>query len=263
VVMLLDRSGSMKSNFLIVQDAAERFVDVMLPSDKARIGSFSNRIQVDPSDFTSDRDELHRILRNELQDEGPTPLWNAVNVGITALLHQKGRKVILVFTDGMDAPPYPNHNNSLKQVMKRAEEEDVMVYAIGFNPSGPSAGGGGFGGGGFGGYRGFGGGFNGGGGPFGLDHPDEGLLKIAAATGGGYFELTSTRDLAGTFARVADELHRQYALGFAPDRLDGKLHSLDVRVAGNGHTVRARRSYLARAEGNSEPRGRRFFGFPF
>jgi VWFA-related protein len=266
VVMLLDRSGSMKPNFSIVQEAAERFVDAMLPSDKARIGSFSNRIQVDPRDFTSDHEELHRILQYELQDEGPTPLWNAVNVGITALLHQKGRRVILVFTDGMDAPPYPNHNNSLKQVMKRAEEEDVMVYAIGFNPSEPSGAGGGwyprggFGGSGFGGF----GGFNGGGGrSVGSDHPDEGLLKIAAATGGGYFELSSTHDLAATFARVADELHRQYALGFAPDRLDGKMHSLDVRVAGNGHTVRARRSYLARAEGDSEPpRGRRFFGFP-
>jgi VWFA-related protein len=264
IVMLLDRSGSMRPNFSMEQEAAERFVDAMLPSDKARIGSFSNRIQVDPRDFTTDQEELHRILRTELQDDGPTPLWNAVNVGISGLLQQKGRRVVLVFTDGMDAPPYPSHNNSLKEVMKRAEEEDVMVYAIGFNPSDPSVGGGGwyprtggFGGGGFGGFN------VGGGRPLGSDHPDEGLLKIAAVTGGGYFELRSTHDLAATFARVADELHRQYALGFAPDRLDGKMHSLDVRVTGNGRTVRARRSYLARGEGNSEPPRRRFFGFPF
>src|SRR5215471_8615330 len=158
VVMLLDRSGSMKPNFSIVQEAAERFVDAMLPSDKARIGSFSNRIQVDPRDFTSDHEELQRILQYELQDEGPTPLWNAVNVGITALLHQKGRRVILVFTDGMDAP-YPGQNTSLKDVMKRAQEQDVMVYAIGFNPFDPPPAwggwyprGGGFGGG-FGGPR--------------------------------------------------------------------------------------------------------------
>jgi VWFA-related protein len=259
VVMLLDRSGSMRANFSIEQEAAERFVDMMLPSDKARIGSFSNRIQVAPRDFTSDHEELHRILRTELQDDGPTPLWNAVNVGISSLLQQKGRRVILVFTDGMDAPPYPSHNSSLKDVMKRAEEEDVMVYAIGFNPSYSSGGwyrGGGFGGGGFGGFT------VGGGGSLDADHPDEGLRKIAATTGGGYFELSSTRDFAATFARVADELHRQYALGFAPDRLDGKIHSLDVRVTGNGRTVRARRSYLARAEGDSAPRGRRFFGFP-
>ena len=49
------------------------------------------------------------------------------------------------------------------------------------------------------------------------EKPDEGLPKIAAATGGGYFELMSTKDLASTFARVADELHHQYALGFAPE----------------------------------------------
>jgi VWFA-related protein len=260
VVMLLDRSGSMRANFTLVQQAAERFVDVMLPADKARIGSFSNRIQVDPRDFTSDKEELHHILQTELQEEGPTPLWNSLNVGITALLHQQGRRVILVFTDGMDAPFPGQSNNSLKDVMRRAEEEDVMVYAIGLNPSDPYAGGGGyrrggggggFGGGGFGRRGGFGRGFGGGGRPPVADHPDDGLPKIAAATGGGYFELTSTNDLAATFARVADELHHQYALGFAPDKLDGKMHALDVRVTGDGRVVRARRSYLARAGGSS------------
>src|SRR5262245_5517102 len=132
VVMLLDRSGSMRANFELVEKAAESFVERMLPGDKARIGSFANRIQLDPRDFTSDHDELVQILRTELQPEGPTPLWNAVNVGITALLHQQGRRVVLVFTDGVDAPMnFSNTNSSLKSVMKRAEEEDVMVYAIG------------------------------------------------------------------------------------------------------------------------------------
>ncbi len=58
VVMLLDRSGSMRGNFGLVQKAAEEFVQVMRPDDKARIGSFSNGIQVDPRDFTSDHEEL-------------------------------------------------------------------------------------------------------------------------------------------------------------------------------------------------------------
>jgi len=44
------------------------------------------------------------------------------------------------------------------------------------------------------------------------------MAKIAAATGGGYFELTSSGDLAGKFDRVIDELHHQYALGFAPQK---------------------------------------------
>jgi VWFA-related protein len=254
VVMLLDRSGSMRGNFGLVQKAAEQFVRVMRPDDKARIGSFSNGIQVDPRDFSSDRDELLNILRTELQAEGPTPLWNAVNVGITALLHQQGRRVVLVFTDGMDSPlNFSSNNASLKDVMKRAEQEDVMVYAIGLAPSMPGyqgmpgghAGGGFPGGGGFG-RGGYGRGGHGGRPPL-ADHPDEGLAKIAAVTGGGYFELTSTSDLPATFSRVADELHRQYALGFAPDKLDGKMHTIEVRVVGEGMSARARRSYLARA----------------
>ena len=257
VVILLDRSGSMKSNFTLVQQAASRFVDAMLPADKARIGSFSNRIQLDPRDFTSSHGELQTVLSTELQEEGPTPLWNAVNVGITALLHQQGRRVILVFTDGIDEPMnFSGHNNSLKDVMKRAEEEDVMVYAIGLNPTDPYAGGGGgsggrrgggFGPGGPGGRGGFGGRFGGGVRLPRAEHPDEGLPKIAAATGGGYFELETTRDLSATFARVADELHHQYALAFTPEKLDGKMHSLEVKVTGDARTVRARKSYLARA----------------
>ena len=264
VVMLLDRSGSMRRNFSLVQQAAEAFVEVMRPDDKARIGSFSNGIQVDPRDFTSDQSELQAILRTELQAEGPTPLWNAVNVGITALLHQQGRRVVLVFTDGMDSPMSSSQSNSsLKDVMKRAEEEDVMVYAIGLAPSagggggyGRHGGGHGRGGSGGGGFGGFGrGGFGGGRGPRppapSADHPDEGLAKIAAVTGGGYFELTSTSDLAATFSRVADELHRQYALGFSPDKLDGKMHTIEVHVSGEGMTARARKSYLARATAGS------------
>jgi hypothetical protein len=78
-----------------------------------------------------------------------------------------------------------------------------------------------------------------------LQGPDEGLPKIAAATGGGYFELTSPRELATTFARVADELHHQYALGFTPEKLDGKMHELTVQLSKPEFVARARKRYLA------------------
>jgi VWFA-related protein len=247
IVVLLDRSGSMRSNFTLVERAAEQFVTTMGPGDKARIGSFADRIQLDPRDFTSDQGELIQILRTDLQNEGPTPLWNAVNVGITALLHQQGRRVILVFTDGVDSPMDERVSISLKEVMKRAEQENVMVYAIGLTGTNvaPRRGfGGPLGGrrrGGYGGFGGFGVGRR-----FEDNKPDEGLPKIAAATGGGYFELTRADDLGATFTRVADELHHQYVLGFTPASLDGKMHTLEVRIAQLGMTARARKSYLAR-----------------
>ena len=252
VVMLLDRSGSMKPNFDLEEQAAEAFVRAMGPADKARLGSFATHIQIDPPEFSSDRDALLKILRTELQTDGPTPLWNAVDTAIDKLILEPGRRVVLVFTDGVDMPlNFSGRNKSLKDVMKRAEERDVMVYAIGLagetgmpdlrgrTPDRSGRGGvapggiGGLGGRGFGGDR-----------PQ-LEKPDEGLPKIAAATGGGYFELMSARDLPATFARVADELHHQYSLGFTPEKLDGKMHDLTVRTSQPDLTVRARQRYLA------------------
>jgi Ca-activated chloride channel family protein len=235
LVMMLDRSGSMRTNFRLVEAAGEAFVQRLLPADKARIGSFSTRIQVDPEGFTGDSRELIRILRTELQPEGPTPLWNAVNVAITGLLKEDGRRVVLVFTDGEDSPMNFKLNNvTLMDVMARAQRENVMVYAVGLE-SMPTPGG--APGGRFGGFR----------GPSGMlpQKPDPGLPRIAAETGGGYFELQRTEALTSTFARVADELHRQYALGFAPPKLDGKTHKLEVKLKKPGMTARARRSYVA------------------
>lgn len=239
IVVMLDRSGSMRANFRLVEEAAEAFVKRLLPADKARIGSFAVRVQVDPPDFTSDKDELIHILRTELQPEGPTPLWNAVNVGMNALRRHDGRRVVLVFTDGVDSPMnFSNHNVSLKDAMKRAQAEDVMVYAIGLESEVP-----------FGNRRapmprGRMGGLMGQS-PWISQQPDEGLAKIAGETGGGYFELTTMANLASTFAQVADELHRQYALGFEPQKLDGKTHTLEVRVTKPGMAARARKSYVA------------------
>ena len=74
---------------------------------------------------------------------------------------------------------------------------------------------------------------------------DPRLPQVAAETGGGYFELERTDDLAATFARVSEELHQQYTLGFEAPVLDGKTHKISVEVRGEGLTARARRSYLA------------------
>jgi Ca-activated chloride channel family protein len=225
VVMMLDRSGSMRASFGLLEAAGEAFVRRLRPKDEARIGSFAWRVDIDPDDFTGDRNELARILRMELQSDGPTPLWNAVDAAISSLLTRHGRRVVLVFTDGDDNPANGRQDNAtLEGVMSRAQRENVMVYAVGLASSLPPRTG------------------PGGGRPQG---PDPGLRAIAAETGGGFFELTRAEDLASTFARVADELHRQYALGFEPAALDDTVHALDVRVRHPGARVRARKSYVA------------------
>src|SRR5262249_3026217 len=218
LVMLLDRSSSMKPNFDLEAQGAEAFVRAMGAADKARIGSFANEIRIAPDEFSSDREALLRIIRQDLQEPGPTPLWNAVDRAIDKLLLEQGRRVVLVFTDGVDRPMnFSSRNKSLKDVTRRAEEHDIMVYAIGLagdngmpGQKGDRNGRGAMGPGAIAGLGGRGlGGISGR--QQELEGPDEGLPKIAAATGGGYFELKTPATLATTFARVADELHHQYA----------------------------------------------------
>jgi hypothetical protein len=77
------------------------------------------------------------------------------------------------------------------------------------------------------------------------DLPDAGLALVAQHTGGGYAEIRFGQDLGAAFARVADELHSQYLLGFAPPKRDGKVHDIDVRISKPGLKPRSRKSYVA------------------
>jgi VWFA-related protein len=237
-IMLLDRSGSMKPNFGLQVRAAETFVRGMLAEDRLRIGNFGRDIVIEPDDFTSDRDALLKVVHGDLQSDGPTPLWNAIDRAIDKLLLETGRRVVVAMSDGVDEPvDFSGRAKSLKDVMKRAEDHDIMIYAVGVEglaPMQPAA-------------QGFGG-------PGIMPQrrnqplmqkPDEGMAKIAAATGGGYFELASPGDVLGKFDRVIDELHHQYALGFVPQKADGRLHELTVKVNRPGYAVRARKHYLA------------------
>lgn len=133
VVIMLDRSGSMMRHFTLVRAAAEVFVNKLGEADRVRLGSFSNRIQLDPVAFTSDRDVLLRVLHENMQDAGPTPLWKATAVAMNALAHEQGRRVVLLFTDGKDSPINPEMATSFSEVRARAEAEDIMIYGIGLS----------------------------------------------------------------------------------------------------------------------------------
>jgi Ca-activated chloride channel family protein len=217
VVVMLDTSGSMTMHLDLLKQAATQFVIRLLPEDKARVGSFSdrNKIKISPAAFTNNRDELMRALREDLQFGNPTALWDATDRSMDALTGIDGRRVVLVFTDGGDN----DSDRSQKHVLTRAQAEEFMIYAIGLRSR----------------VRGQG-----------VTQPDRGLRKVADETGGGYFELERTDELNSTFTRVAQELHSQYVLGFSPQTLDGKTHELDVRVTRPGLVARARKSYIAK-----------------
>ena len=218
VVVMLDTSASMTGNLKLLEQAAEQFLLRMLPKDKGMVGAFNDKIEFFPATFTSDRDRLIRSLR-ELDFGNPTRLYDAIAASMDRLDKVEGRRVVLVFTDGDDTGSRSDGGSVLEQ----ARREEVMIYAVGlrsdyFNGSRQVR-----------------------------SKPDSGLKRLAEETGGGYFGLDDTSDLAPTFTRVAQELHSQYVLGFTPTLLDGKVHRLSVR-AKSGMTVRARRSYVASAD---------------
>ena len=215
VVVMLDYSASMTSSLDLLRAAAEQFLLRMLPQDKGQVGAFSDRIEFS-GEFTNDRDDLISALR-DLQYGNPTRLWDAVDQSIDMLKPVEGRKVVLVFTDGDDT----YSKIGFGSVLDHAKQNEVMVYAIGLQSQY------------FNGQR------------VVRSQPDRSLRKIADETGGGYFELKKTDELAPTFTRVAQELHSQYTLGFVPTVLDNKEHKLELRMKQAGMTGRARKTYVA------------------
>jgi Ca-activated chloride channel family protein len=214
-VVMMDTSASMTAHLKFLNEAAEQFLLRLLPVDRAQVGAFNDKIQFSGT-FTNDRDDLIAALE-DLQFGNPTRLNDAVAASLDVLKGEEGRRVILVFTDGEDTAS----RSGFGTVLGRARDEEVMVYAVGLQAE--------F----FNGMR------------VVRSKPDRNLRKIADETGGGYFELDRTADLAPTFTRVSQELRSQYLLGFAPENLDGKVHKLEVRTKKPGLTVRARKSYLA------------------
>jgi Ca-activated chloride channel family protein len=212
VMVMLDTSGSMTNNIETLKAGAEQFFLRLFKGDRARLGAFNDKIQwVSP--LSGNRDTLIASLPDVDFGNG-TRLHDALGASLEELVGVEGRKVVLVFTDGEDTAS----RMRFATVLDRAQVDEVMVYAIGLAGEGPY------------GQR---------------TRPDRSLKKLAAETGGGYFELSRTDQLTSTFTRVALELHSQYVLGFAPQSRDGKTHKLEVRVKKPGMTARARKSYVA------------------
>jgi len=235
LIVLLDVSGSMEGNLGLLRAGADELFTRLRDDDRVRVGTFGNGVDLGPP-FTGDLREMRAALPRRISPDAPTPLWRAVDEALTAFgTEREMRSVILVLSDGKDSGPlgFGERYISQGEVIDRARRDDVMIYGIGMRsrrrqatPIGPG----------------------------GLqaalmaDLPDPGLALVAEQSGGGYAEIRPSEDLGAAFARVADELHSQYLLGFAPPRRDGKAHDIEVRVSERGLKARARKSYVAAKE---------------
>lgn len=222
LVMLLDVSSSMTRNLPLMRQGAERLLLRLLKDDVTTVGTFGGD-DVDLSGtFTRDLETLRQALPHSVR-KGGTPLWRGIDAAITALgpARDNERRVLLVVSDGRNADDGNGNTVTEGHVRDRARREGVMIYCIGM--SGPA-------------YSRIPGLEN-------RSYP--GLADLAESSGGGYTEIQSGRNVVEAFARVAEELHSQYLLGFEPPKRDGRMHRIEVSVATTGATARGRRSYLA------------------
>ena len=237
--LLVDTSGSVRSDLEDERTASDAFLDQMVTSpagrtpDQAYLIQFAHQVDL-LQDLTPSvpklRAALNRVgeeIRDNAQEEqlrlrrlrsrhgfhgGGTTLYDAIYLGSTDLMQkQQGRKAMVVLTDGEDR----GSMETLSNAIAAAQRAETVVYAIYFK--GEQHGYGGYGHGGFGGRGGYPGGGGGRGG--GEQHVDgrKVLAQITKETGGRMFEVSGKQTFAAIYSQIGEELRSQYRLGYVPD----------------------------------------------
>lgn len=254
VVLMLDTSPSTQFRLEEIQDAATSFVGQLRPDDKVMVVSFNQSIKV-LCELTTDRSKLQRAIYRAQTDSG-TSLYDAVDLVINKHLSKiSGRKAIVLFTDGVDTT---SDNASYESTVMDAQELDALIYPVQYNTAGdmgqmvqiPQ-------------IDIFGsilGGIFGGGGPRrrgGMGRPrgtsrgdyeigNRYLVELANSTGGREYRADTLQNMSSAFANVAEELRRQYSIGYYPKRpaQAGQRRMIRVRANQPNLAVRARDSYI-------------------
>lgn len=250
VVLLIDTSGSTEFRLRDIQDAAIKFVDKLKPTDRVMVMSFDDRIEVECK-ATTDRNVITKAIRHT-STGGGTRLYDAVDDILRKQLKTlEGRKAVVLFTDGVDTT---SHRASYESTLRLAEESDASFYSVDYDTSGkgsvmsngiPMPGGRGT--------------------ILGLPIPTPGipgtttggmpgdykravryLHALADMTGGRFYSGDSLFGIDQAFAWIAEELGRQYSLGYYPATAgkDGERRQIKVKVTEANLVVKSRDSYI-------------------
>jgi VWFA-related protein len=129
VVLMIDTSASTTvEKMRQVQEAAVAFVAQLRPGDRVKVISFDDELR-DLSDFTSDRAALASAIRSTRRGKG-TRLYDAFDAAYRALRRLKGRKAVIMLTDGVD---YRSDRRTYDDNRRAVEESDVIVYPVRFD----------------------------------------------------------------------------------------------------------------------------------
>jgi VWFA-related protein len=244
VVLLLDTSPSTEFKIEEIQQAAIAFVNLLKPQDRVMVIEFDANVHV-LTEATTDRNLIYRGIK-KADFGGGTSLYDAVDFTLRKRLSKiEGRKAIVLFTDGVDTTSTKvGYDSSLRE----AEEADATIFPIYYNTYLDQ-------------NRQSGGIFS----PFptiirGNTRQEYALgrqyLKdLSESTGGRVFNADNSEGgLTRTFESIAEELRRQYSIGYIPENpgAPGQRKQIKVRVDRPNLIIRARDSYIV-GEQNKPP----------
>lgn len=218
IVLDIDTSLSTRKDLPLELSSARRFAHAILrPVDALSLYGF-NEVVSEVVPFTSDLKTIDRGV-DRVRMGSATALYDALYLGAEALETRKGRKVLVVITDGGDTVSRVDY----KEAVRSAQEAEAIVYSIIVVPIEASAG------------RDIGG--------------EHALIQISEDTGGKYFYATSLPELDDAFRKISDELRTQYLLAYYPSQRlsDSSFRRIEVKVdgpsSGSAFTVRHRTGY--------------------
>lgn len=274
VALVLDMSYSATFKINEIQAAATAFINQLRKDDKVMVVSFTDEVVVwcEP---TTDRQKIYSSIKQTKIGSG-TSLYEAVDLVIKKFDKVTMRKAVVLFTDGVDTT---SRRADYQSTIRDAEEADAIIYPLRYdtfadmNPNGGGYGnddalgtvlGDIFGGGGVRigrrNRRGGGGWGRGGGGSQGsgtsraeYETGKRYLDDLARVSGGRTYEASNSYNLDTAFASIAEELRRQYSLGYYPENAGqaGDRKQIRVRVMRPNVVVRAKTSYIVGQGGNN------------
>ena len=261
VALLLDTSASTRFHLWEIKEAAIAFAKQLRPQDRVLVVTFSDEVLL-LTEATSDQKLVSTVIEANAQAGQSTRLYDAVNLIINERLNKiEGRKAIVLFTDGVDTSSYLA---TYQGTMRDAEELDALIYPVQYDTTdymramqgagnvtvvssgsnwpfpgtstssrviyGNSSGGAGVG-------------------ATTEDYQRAGqyLQAMADKSGGRLYRANDPKQLAQAFANIAEELRRQYSIGYYPQAADGQTGDrrlIKVSVDRPNVAVRARDSYI-------------------
>lgn len=275
VILLLDISPSTKYRMDEIHFAALTFVNQLRPADKVMVIAFDQRIRVLTDEPTSDKQLIYSAIYKANFGSG-TSLYDAVFYATDLdMIKVPGRKAVVIFTDGVDTT---SRAATLESTLLGVQEVDALIYPIRYNtarmttgvvssttgtpvplppdvaailaqrgiaidPRGQVS-------------------LGGGSSPAAYARGKMYLEKLAENTGGRIFEADDVKNLETAFAGVAEELRRQYSLGYYPEQegTPGERRTVKIKVplkptvivrAKSGYVIRSLRSDAGATSGPS------------